>query len=78
MGLIKRLTKQGNSYSLIIDKALIDLLGITPETQLEITTTDGKSLNIRPLTAQGRQKIFQSALEDVNTKHSEALKRLAK
>ncbi len=34
MALIKKLTKQGNSYALIIDKALIELLDINPESPL--------------------------------------------
>jgi antitoxin component of MazEF toxin-antitoxin module len=38
----------GNSYGAIIEKPILDLLSITPETPLEIST-DGQSLNIRPL-----------------------------
>ncbi len=43
----KRLVKHGNSRALVIDKAILDLLKIDDETELELTT-DGRSLTIRP------------------------------
>lgn len=64
MALIKKLTKQGNSYSLIIDKALIELLDIDPETPLQLSTNDGESLTITPL----RDEIFDQAI-DKKTDH---------
>jgi antitoxin component of MazEF toxin-antitoxin module len=39
--MIKTLTKLGNSYALVIDKPILDLLKIRPDTPLEIAT-DGK------------------------------------
>ena len=44
--MIKNLVKHGNSYALVIDKPILELLGITPDTPLEISTTDGKSLRV--------------------------------
>ena len=46
--MIKKLTKHGNSWALIIDKPVLDLLNINPETPLEITT-DGQLLLISPM-----------------------------
>ena len=46
--MIKSLTRHGNSYALVIDKPILELLRITPQTQLEITT-DGSSLIISPV-----------------------------
>lgn len=43
----KTLSKHGNSYALVLEKSLMELLHITPETPLEIST-DGKSLTIVP------------------------------
>ena len=43
----KTLTKHGNSLALIIDKPILDLLRVTGETELEITT-DGRRLIIDP------------------------------
>ena len=36
--MVKNLTKHGNSYALIIEKPIMELLNIEPETPLEITT----------------------------------------
>jgi hypothetical protein len=44
----KRLTAVGNSLALIIERPILDLLGIGPETDLEVTT-DGKGLTMRPI-----------------------------
>lgn len=46
--MIKRLTRHGNSMALVIDRPVLDLLKIDPETPLEITT-DGERLVVAPL-----------------------------
>ena len=46
--MVKTLVKHGNSYALVIDRAILDLLKITPDTPLEISTVDGKTLSVRP------------------------------
>jgi antitoxin component of MazEF toxin-antitoxin module len=50
----KRLQAIGNSKGLIIEQPLLDLLGITPETDLDIKT-DGKSLIITPIERERRR-----------------------
>src|SRR5689334_8805743 len=40
--MVKKLTKHGNSYALVIDKPIMDILNITDDTPLNITT-DGCS-----------------------------------
>jgi len=72
----KTLTKHGNSYALVIDRPIMDLLHITPETELEIST-DGKVLTITPSTPARASKSVKSALGRVNAKHGKALRRLA-
>ena len=61
--MVKKLTKHGNSYALIIDKPVMELLNITPESPLEIST-DGKSLIIRPA-ATARQEKFDNVLDQI-------------
>lgn len=73
--MVKMLTKHGNSYALIIDRAILDLLRITPETELEIST-DGKSLTVRPVTGERRRRVAE-ALERTNRRYGRALKKLA-
>lgn len=77
MALIKKLTKHGNSYSLIIDKALIDLLDIDPETPLEISTTDGQSLIVTPIKDGILDEAVQDKYKKFKKKYGSALKRLA-
>ena len=74
--MIKKLTTHGNSMALVIEKAILDLLHITPKTSLEIST-DGKNIVISPIRGAGHEKVFKSALEKVNKKHGKTLKALA-
>ena len=55
-GLIKKLTKYGNCWALVIDRPVLNLLGIDVDTQLEITTPDGKKLEITPLKASAGER----------------------
>jgi antitoxin MazE len=48
-GLVKTLTRYGNSFALIIDRPVLDLLKIAPDTPLEISTPDGENLTITPI-----------------------------
>jgi antitoxin component of MazEF toxin-antitoxin module len=76
MSMVKTLKQIGNSYGVIIDKPILELLHITPETPLEITT-DGRSLQIRPV-RQRKRPALKESLEWVNKHHSGTLKKLAK
>jgi len=49
--MIKKLTVIGNSYGLVIDRSILELLHITPETELELST-DGTRLIIEPVRAR--------------------------
>ena len=72
--MLKTLTKHGNSFALIIDKAIMDLLNIDPEVPLEITT-DGKTLMVTPVSDPTRLARFEKALKQTNRKHSCASKK---
>lgn len=74
--MVKRLTRHGNSLALVIDKGVLDLLGIGPETPLSIST-DGNCLIITPVRATRRRREFSQALEKTNKRYAKALKRLA-
>jgi antitoxin MazE len=45
--MIKKLTKHGNSYALVIDRSIMDLLHISEKSALYVTT-DGKNLILSP------------------------------
>ena len=75
--MIKTLTRHGNSLALVIDKPILDLLGISSDTPLEIQTDDGKSLKVTPVTDINRREKFEAALARTNRKYGKVLKKLA-
>ena len=74
--MISQLTKHENSWAVVIDQPMIDLLNIEPETLLEITT-DGKVLTITPVSEPITQSEFEAALDKTNRKFGNALRKLA-
>lgn len=74
--MIKTLCKHGNSLALVIDRPILELLGIDENTSLEIST-DGESLVIAPVRDKPRRKRFEEALASSNERYGGALKRLA-
>lgn len=75
--MIKKLTKHGNSLALVIDRPILDLLKIDPETPLEIST-DGSQLIVRPAAAVStRRKKFEAAQDAAHKRYAGAFRRLA-
>ena len=74
--MVKTLTRHGNSYALIIDKPILELLRATPDTPFEIVT-DGQCLVLTPVRNRAEEKKFQDALEKVHKRFGRAMKRLA-
>lgn len=75
--MIKTLVKHGNSYALVIDKPILELLNITPDIPLEISTSDGKTLTIAP-TRQASNldehpRVLNSSLVDLSTHYKKAV-----
>ena len=74
--MIKKLSKHGNSLALVIDRPILELLGIDERTSLSIST-DGEALVIVPVRDKRRRKRFKEALASTNRRYGKALKRLA-
>jgi antitoxin MazE len=74
--MVKKLTKHGNSYALVIDKPIMDLLNIDGETALNVAT-DGNSLVISPVANEGEEKKFRGAMRKVHKRYGRMLKQLA-
>ncbi len=74
--LTKKLSRHGNSLALVIDRSILELLGINEETTLNITT-DGQALVVVPAHDKRRRKRFQDALDACNQQYGRALRRLA-
>lgn len=73
--MIKKLTRHGNSLALVIDRPILDLLKVDPDTPLELAT-DGDVLIVRPLRDQGRRARFAAALAGVTEQHDAMLRAL--
>ena len=74
--MVKKLTKHGNSLALVIDRPILDLLKIDPETPLEVST-DGKRLIVAPAKPSPRRKKFEAAQELAHKRYEKAFRRLA-
>jgi antitoxin MazE len=73
----KTLIKHGNSLALVIDKPILEMLHITADTPLELTT-NGDAILIRPIRDKRRQRQLQASLDKINEKFGDDLERLAK
>lgn len=75
---MKKLTRHGNSWALVIDKPVLDLLKIDPaETPMEMTT-DGDALIVSPVRDAARRRKFEAAIAETHRRYGRTLKRLAR
>ena len=74
--MIKTLTKHGNSYAMVIDKPILELLHATSDTEFEIIT-DGRSLVLTPVRDSDEDKKFEDAVEMLHKRFGKAMKKLA-
>ena len=73
--MIKKLQKHGNSKALVIDKALMEALGIDESTPLQISVS-GHSLIVTPVDVGiGRQAVAE-AIEQLRPRYGRMLKNL--
>jgi antitoxin component of MazEF toxin-antitoxin module len=71
----KKLSAIGNSYGVVIEKPILELLNIDRDTELEMTT-DGDRLIIEPI--RTGKKSLKSSAEKVMKKHDSTFRKLAK
>jgi len=74
--MVKTLIKHGNSLALVIDKPILEMLQVTPDTPLELTT-NGESLLVSPVRDKARQKRLRKSLDKINRKYGDDLRPLA-
>lgn len=73
----KRLVRHGNSRAIVIDKAILELLKIDDDTELELTT-DGRSLKVTPVTdPAARAERLEAISNRIMDEYSEVFRRLA-
>lgn len=74
--MVKTLTKIGSSLGLVIEKPILELLGIDKDTVLQLRT-DGDALIIRPLRQVPEAEAVTIA-KQMMTIHAETFRKLAK
>jgi len=70
----KKLVQHGNSAALILDKPILELLNVTMDTPLEITT-DGRNIVISPVPVNSESE-FMASLDKINSRFSHTLQKL--
>jgi len=73
---VKTLQKHGNSQALVIDKALLDAMGITPETPLQVTVSGG-ALVITPANVGLGRETVAGSIAKLRPRYGKMLKKLA-
>ncbi len=72
----KKLSTIGNSLGIVIEKPILELLAITRETELDMTT-DGDRLIIAPVRKSKRERV-KASLARAMEAHDQSLRKLAK
>ncbi len=73
----KRLIRSGNSLALVIDKPLLEALGIDESTELEVST-DGDVVVITPMRDPERAARLDEIVAEAHDRYGGVFKRLAK
>lgn len=71
----KKLSKHGNSFAIVIDKPILQLLGITEKTQLELRI-EGKKIIIEQSNKK-QDRAFEDIVDEILKQYEPALKKLA-
>ena len=75
--MIKTLQKRGNSHALVIDKAVMQVMGITEQTPLQITVT-GSTLTVTPTEVGLGDERVTASITRLRRRYSGMLDSLAK
>lgn len=74
--MIKTLKKHGNSMALVIEKPMMEAMGITEETPLQITVS-GNALVVTPANVGVGPERMKTVIKDIRKRYGPMLKRLA-
>ena len=74
--MVKTLQKHGNSQALVIEKALLEALGIEMDTPLQITVS-GNSLIITPANVGVGKEAVAESIKKLRPKYGQMLKNLS-
>ncbi|HEX6642290.1 MAG TPA: AbrB/MazE/SpoVT family DNA-binding domain-containing protein [Thermoanaerobaculia bacterium] len=72
----KKLTRTGNSVALVLDKPLLEELGLDENSEVEIST-NGDVLVMTPLRAGARRRQLNRILDELDEQYAGVFRRLA-
>lgn len=75
--MFKKLTRQGNSTALILDRQIMDLLGIERDAVVKVSV-HGRKLVVEPVSEEQRAMTIKDIQQKTLKKNAELFKRLAK
>ena len=74
--MIKKLKRHGNSMALVIEKPMMEALGITEETPLQVTV-NGNALVVTPANVGVGPERMKAITKELRKRYGPMLKRLA-
>src|SRR6266567_1635961 len=74
--MIKKLTRTGNSVALVLDKPLLEHLGLDENAEVELST-NGQVLVVTPRRDPARERKFRKSVEKINQKYAGLFRRLS-
>lgn len=72
----KKLTRTGNSLALVLDKPLLDQVGMDADTPLEVST-DGRVIVISPVPDRRRTAKLKAIVTEAHARYGGVFRRLA-
>jgi antitoxin MazE len=72
----KKLTRTGNSLALVLDKRLLDRLGIDANTSLEVST-NGQVIVVSPVRGRRRTAKLKGIAAEAHSRYGGVFRRLA-
>jgi antitoxin component of MazEF toxin-antitoxin module len=74
----KKLSAIGNSLGIVIEKPILELLDITRETELDMTTEGGKLIIAPVRQSRSRKARVKAAVAEVMADHAGTFRKLAR
>jgi antitoxin component of MazEF toxin-antitoxin module len=72
----KTLTKHGNSLALVIDKPILEQMGVDETTPLTLAF-DGRCLIIARASSSARRRMVRAAIDEIHREFGNAMRELA-
>jgi antitoxin MazE len=75
-GMRKKLTRTGNSVALVLDKQLLDRVGIAPDDTVDIST-NGQVIVVSPVRDRRRSARLKKIVSEAHQRYGGVFRRLA-